>query len=112
MSDFSKGLEGIVAAETNMSFIDGQKGILEYVGIPIGDLASLEPEAVVHLLLERRLPEDDELAAFKAEDLEELRSAAATVSAIVDTEMGVHVAFCERWGMSEVERLCIAPTTR
>lgn len=43
------------------------------------------------------------LAAFKAEDLAELRSAAAAVSAIVDTEMGLHVAFCERWGMSEAE---------
>ncbi len=43
------------------------------------------------------------LAAFKAEDLEELRSAAGAVSAIVDTEMGLHVAFCERWGMSEAE---------
>ena len=43
------------------------------------------------------------LAAFKAEDLEELRSAAAAVSAIVDTEMGLHVAFCERWGMGEAE---------
>ena len=43
------------------------------------------------------------LAAFKADDLEELRLAAAAVSAIVDTEMGLHVAFCERWGISEAE---------
>ena len=43
------------------------------------------------------------LAAFKAEDLEELRVAAGAVSAIVDTEMSLHVAFCERWGLSEAE---------
>ena len=43
------------------------------------------------------------LAAFKAEDLEELRAAAGAVSAIVDTEMGLHVAFCTRWGLSEAE---------
>lgn len=43
------------------------------------------------------------LAAFKAEDLEELRVAAGAVSAIVDTEMGLHVAFCERWGIGEAE---------
>ena len=43
------------------------------------------------------------LAAFKADDLEELRLAAAAVSAIVDTEMGLHVAFCERWGIGEAE---------
>ena len=43
------------------------------------------------------------LAAFKADDLDELRLAAAAVSVIVDTEMGLHVAFCERWGISEAE---------
>lgn len=43
------------------------------------------------------------LAAFKAEDLGELRAAAGAVSAIVDTEMGLHVAFCERWGIGEAE---------
>ena len=46
------------------------------------------------------------LSAFKAEDLEdleELRLAAGAVSAILDTEMGMHVAFCERWGISEPE---------
>jgi len=43
------------------------------------------------------------LAAFKAEDLEELRAAAGAVSAIVDTEMGLHVEFCGRWGLSEAE---------
>jgi citrate synthase len=33
------GLEGIPAAESAISFIDGEKGILEYRGIPIGELA-------------------------------------------------------------------------
>ena len=65
MSDFSKGLEGIVAAETNMSFIDGQKGILEYVGIPIGDLASNGSfEEAVFLLWNQKLPTQSELDAF------------------------------------------------
>ena len=65
MSDYSKGLEGIVAAETNMSFIDGQKGILEYVGIPIGDLASKGSfEEAVFLLWNERLPKKAELDAF------------------------------------------------
>ena len=65
MSDFSKGLEGIVAAETNMSFIDGQKGILEYVGIPIGELASNGSfEESVYLLWNQKLPTKDELAQF------------------------------------------------
>lgn len=43
------------------------------------------------------------LAAFKAEDLEELRAAAGAVSQIVEGEMSLHVAFCARWGISEAE---------
>lgn len=65
MAAFSKGLEGVVAAETKMSFIDGEKGILEYVGIPIGELAANSTfEETVFLLWNTRLPKKDELAAF------------------------------------------------
>ncbi|HVU64446.1 MAG TPA: citrate/2-methylcitrate synthase [Phycisphaerales bacterium] len=65
---FSKGLEGIVAAETHMSFINGEKGILEYVGIAIDDLARNSTfEETVFLLWNRRLPTKAELAAFTTE---------------------------------------------
>jgi citrate synthase len=65
MSTFAKGLEGVVAAETRMSFIDGEKGILEYVGIPIGELASNSTfEETVFLLWNGRLPKREELAAW------------------------------------------------
>ena len=68
MSDYAKGLAGIIAAETQISFIDGQKGILEYVGIPIGELASRSSfEETVFLLWNKRLPTADELAIFNAE---------------------------------------------
>ncbi|MBK7405802.1 MAG: citrate synthase [Phycisphaerales bacterium] len=64
---FAKGLEGIVAAETQMSYIDGQKGVLEYVGIPIGELSSNSTfEEVVFLLWNLRLPRADELKEFTA----------------------------------------------
>jgi thiaminase/transcriptional activator TenA len=43
------------------------------------------------------------LAAFKAEDLEDLRAAAGAVSQIVGGEMALHVSYCERWGISEAE---------
>ena len=36
----SKGLSGIVAADTTLSFIDGEKGILKYCGYGIDDLAA------------------------------------------------------------------------
>ncbi len=65
MTDYAKGLEGVIAAETRMSYIDGQKGILEYVGIPIGELASRGTfEETVFLLWNQRLPRRDELSAF------------------------------------------------
>lgn len=62
-----KGLEGVIAAETEMSFIDGEKGVLEYVGIAIGDLAQHSSfEETVFLLWNRRLPTRAELDAFRS----------------------------------------------
>ncbi len=43
------------------------------------------------------------LAGYKSETLAELRSAAATMSALVDTEMKLHVAYCAEWGLSEAD---------
>lgn len=61
----AKGLEGVVAAETEMSFIDGEKGVLEYVGIDIDSLARHSTfEETVFLLWNRRLPKKAELDAF------------------------------------------------
>src|SRR5689334_3849243 len=68
MASFSKGLEGVVAAQTKMSYIDGEKGVLEYVGIPIGDLASKSTfEETVFLLWNGRLPKQAEIENLKAE---------------------------------------------
>lgn len=39
------------------------------------------------------------LAAFKAETLGDIRAAAAGLTAIVDRELDLHVAYCEGWGM-------------
>lgn len=65
MPEFSKGLEGVIAAETQMSFIDGQQGVLEYVGIAIGDLAKSSTfEETVYLLWNKKLPTQAELDAF------------------------------------------------
>ncbi|MEM9065608.1 MAG: citrate/2-methylcitrate synthase [Planctomycetota bacterium] len=67
-TDFAKGLEGVVAAETEMSFIDGEQGILEYVGIPINELTAHSTfEETVFLLWNRRLPTEPELAQFTAQ---------------------------------------------
>ncbi len=61
-----KGLANTIAAESEMSFIDGQKGILEYVGIDIDSLARNSTfEETVYLLWHGTLPKKAELAAFK-----------------------------------------------
>ncbi|HED54649.1 MAG TPA: citrate synthase [Phycisphaerales bacterium] len=68
MSTYAKGLEGIIAAETNMSWIDGTKGILEYVGINIDELAQKSTfEETVYLLWNGKLPKINELDEFTRE---------------------------------------------
>jgi thiaminase/transcriptional activator TenA len=43
------------------------------------------------------------LAGFKATQLADIRAAAAAVSAIVDVEMPLHVAYCAGWGLDEAQ---------
>jgi len=43
------------------------------------------------------------LAAFQADTLEDLRQSAATVSAVLDGEMKLHVTFCAEWGITEAQ---------
>lgn len=65
---YTPGLEGVVAAETRLSHIDGQKGELIIAGFPVEALASQAAfEEVVYLLWHDRLPTATELAAFRAE---------------------------------------------
>ncbi len=62
---FDKGLANTIAAESEMSFIDGQNGILEYVGIEIDTLARKSSfEEVVYLLWHRALPTRSQLDQF------------------------------------------------
>ena len=62
-----KGLANTIAAETQMSFIDGAKGVLEYVGIDIDALARNSTyEETVYLLWNRRLPAQPELDDLKS----------------------------------------------
>ncbi|MBL9141956.1 MAG: citrate synthase/methylcitrate synthase, partial [Phycisphaerae bacterium] len=65
---FDKGLANTVASETQMSFIDGAQGILEYVGYDIDSLArNATFEESVYLLWNLRLPTAAELKEFEAE---------------------------------------------
>ncbi|PPS46051.1 citrate synthase [Chroococcidiopsis sp. TS-821] len=66
--EFKPGLEGIPAAQSSISFVNGQEGILEYRGIRIEDLAEnstfLE---TAYLLIWGKLPTKDELMEFERE---------------------------------------------
>lgn len=66
--EFRPGLEGIPAAESAISHVDGHKGILEYRGIKIEELAEksnfLE---TTYLLIWGKLPTKPELDAFEHE---------------------------------------------
>ncbi len=41
------------------------------------------------------------LAAYKADTLDDMRAASATLAAILDVEMQLHVAYCAGWGLTE-----------
>ncbi len=73
MSVIAKGLEGIVAAETELSDVRGQEGKLVYRGYNIDELAgNVTYEEVIYLLWHGKLPNASELKLIK-EQLAEQR---------------------------------------
>ncbi|HXN65102.1 MAG TPA: citrate synthase/methylcitrate synthase [Candidatus Acidoferrales bacterium] len=63
-----KGLEGVVAAQTRLSHVDGQNGVLIVGGYQIEDLAGhVTFEEAAHLLWRGRLPAREELAKLSTE---------------------------------------------
>lgn len=63
---FVPGLEGIIAAETHLSHVDGLKGELIIAGFPLAKLAAKATfEETVFLLWNGRLPNQTELTALK-----------------------------------------------
>ncbi|HEV2743754.1 MAG TPA: citrate synthase/methylcitrate synthase [Rubrobacter sp.] len=64
---FVAGLEGVVAARTRISGVDGEGGVLTLAGFPVEELAGRASfEEVVYLLRYDGLPGAGELAAFRA----------------------------------------------
>ncbi len=65
-ASFSKGLDGIIAGQSSICFIDGKKGELVYRGINVDELAGNATfEDVVYLLWHGTLPKKDELARLQ-----------------------------------------------
>jgi len=65
--DLKRGLEGVLVAESELSYIDGDAGKLVYRGYPIEALArEASYEEVVYLLWHDELPDAAELADFES----------------------------------------------
>jgi citrate synthase len=91
----ASGLEGVVAAETRLSGVDGEAGELIIAGFPVEELASRAAfEETVYLLWHDGLPDRERLAAFREElsgcrmlapaTLDLLRAAAAERAPVMD----------------------------
>jgi citrate synthase len=69
----ARGLEGVVAAQTRLSHVDGKNGVLIVAGYEIEDLAShCTFEEAAHLVWRGHLPSPDESAKL-AREMAELR---------------------------------------
>lgn len=80
---FKPGLEGVVAAETRLSHVDGQKGELIIGGFPLEELAADATfEETVFLLWHGDLPNQSELVAFR-QQLATLRTLPTAVVALL-----------------------------
>jgi citrate synthase len=70
--ELKKGLEGVLVAESSLSFIDGEAGELVYRGYTIDDLArNASFEEVLYLLWHGQLPAAEELSVFESSMAEE-----------------------------------------
>ncbi len=66
MTDYARGLEGVIANESALSNVDGAAGELSYLGYHIDDLVEhCCYEEIVYLLHKGRLPKKEELEAFQ-----------------------------------------------
>ncbi len=63
---YAKGLEGVIAAESEICLINGAEGKLYYRGYSIEDLAKSSTfEEITYLLLYEKLPTESELSSFQ-----------------------------------------------
>src|SRR5688572_21582976 len=92
---FKPGLEGVVAAQTRLSSVDGRAGELIIAGFPVEELAGKATyEEAVYLLWYDELPNKGQLAEFRqalaarrelpAVTLDLLRAAAAQNAPVMD----------------------------
>src|SRR3954462_15654315 len=79
----ASGLDGVVAAQTRLSHVDGERGELIIAGFPLAELASHATfEETTWLLWHGELPSASTLARFRAE-LAGQRSLSATTLSVL-----------------------------
>jgi len=64
--NLNTGLRGFPVGTVRTSCVRPQEGV-SYVGYPIKDLAYLDPEAVIYLLFNKELPNEEQLKTCKAD---------------------------------------------
>jgi citrate synthase len=66
--EYRAGLEGVPATQSSISFVDGQRGVLEYRGFSIEELSEKSNSIeTAYLLIWGKLPTKDELEEFEYE---------------------------------------------
>jgi len=82
---YAKGLEGVIAAETGICKIDGANGKLHYRGYSVEDLVEhADFEEVTYLLLNEKLPNQEERARF-SNAMRSARSLSPPVVAMIES---------------------------
>ncbi len=86
-----RGLEGVVAAETNVSYVDGANGQLFYQGYNLDELAGRTSFAeTIFLVWYGRLPNAKELKSFRSRLVSEMRLPTQVVRMIQLQPHGAH----------------------
>ena len=99
----NSGLEGVIAAATRLSHVDGERGELVISGFPVGELAAHATfEETVWLLWHGELPDAPQLDAFRA-TLGSQRALPAATTALLRE--------CARAGVDSMDALRIAAGT-
>src|SRR3954468_6385275 len=97
------GREGVAAASTRLSHVDGERGELIIAGYPLAELASNATfEETTWLLWNGQLPTSSELDAFRSE-LAARRTLPAATMALIEQ--------CARAGIDSMDALRIAVDT-
>ena len=105
-SDFARGLEGVVAAETKIGFVDGINGRLVYRGYNIETLVKNSSfEEVSYLLLYGKLPTKTEYRDFLARINKEVELPEGLVDIINRTTKNSHPMSALRTAVSYIGAL-------